>query len=401
MSKLFSYQKQRSLRQKKENICQEVDALAEDLFSLSGEIYDHPETAYQEHLACEWLSAFMESHSFSVQRRAGNLETAFLAKPSGPERGRPRVAFLAEYDALPKIGHGCGHNLICVTSLGAGIALNKCLGNINGSLVVVGTPAEEGSGGKVKLMEAGVFDEIDVAMMFHPNHRTVTGDFSLGRIKFRVKFFGKSSHAAAAAHLGLNALDAIILTFSNINALRQQIQETARIHGIITHGGDAPNIIPDYTEGLLYVRAGSMDYLRELFDRVQNCIRGAALATGTEVKIEQESPVIEPMKRNWTLEELCRQNMESLGLGIDSDKEPVASSDIGNLSRKLPVIHPYIAICDRSIPSHSVDFAKATRTERGRDALIKATKMLAMTAFDYLDSPLIQRQVEEEFRASS
>jgi amidohydrolase len=389
------------LKRIKEKINREVDAIADDLFSMSGKIYEHPETAYQEQKACEWLSRFLEERNFVVQRRAGNIETAFFAKPAGlSTRGRPTVAFLAEYDALPKIGHGCGHNLICMASLGAGIVLSKCLGGIEGSLVVVGTPAEEGGAGKIKLYEAGVFDEIDAAMMFHPDNRNTPGDDLLGRIRFKVEFLGKSSHAADRPHLGVNALDAIILLFNNINALRQQITQDGRIHGIISHGGDAPNVIPDYTAGLFYVRAQSLEYLQDLFEKVQNCVRAAATATGTDVKILREDPIYEPLKRNNTLEAVCRQNMEALGLTIDTTRITSGSSDIGNLSRKLPTIHPYLAICDRSIPGHSAEFGKATRRPQGRDALIKATKMLAWTALDYLASPEIQRKVAEEFQPS-
>jgi amidohydrolase len=385
------------LKKIKVKICQDVDLIADELFLISGKIYETPEIAYREYQACEWLSQFLEDKGFVVQKRAGNLETAFFAELPHVSKKRPTVAFIAEYDALPKIGHGCGHNLICMASLGAGIVMKKYLKDIDGRFVIIGTPGEEGGGGKVKLYEAGVFGEVNVAMMFHPNHRTVTGEDLLGRIKFIIEFFGKTSHASSAPHMGANALDGIILTFNNINALRQQIREDTKIHGIITHGGDAPNIIPDYAAGLFYVRAKEMDYMKNLFEKVQNCAHAAALASGTAVKVKTEYPILEPMKRNKILENVCRRNMVRLDLNIDSDESQGGSSDIGNLSWKLPAIQPCISICDKNIQLHSVDFAKATRSPKARETLINATKILALTALDYLSSTKIQDQVTEEF----
>lgn len=383
-----------------ERLIQEVEALTPELHTLSKQLYDHPEVAFQEHKACEWLSAYLEGKGFAVERQAGGVETAFYASMPGRE-GKPKVALLAEYDALPKIGHGCGHNLIAAASVGAGVALSRCLDGIKGSVVVVGTPAEEGGGGKIMLLDAGKFDDVDAAMMFHPGNRTVVGDDSLGRIKFTVEFFGKTAHAAGSPADGINALDAIITFFSSIGLLRQQLKDEARIHGIITHGGDAPNVIPDYTSALMYVRTLDLAYLDKVFEKVENCAKGAALATGTEVKVTQNPMRYAPRKRSFALENVCQKHMEVLGLTV---KEPLAgklgSTDLGNLSQKVPAIHPSIAIVDEEVPGHSIQITEATMSPRGQEAMVKAAKMLALTAYEFLNSEELQEEVAREFRSA-
>ena len=381
----------------KERLIREIDAIAEELCVLSRKLYEHPEIAFEEHQACEWLSSYLEGKGFAVERRAGGVETAFYAKIPGRET-TPKVAFLAEYDALPKIGHGCGHNLIAAASVGAGIALSRCLDGIDGTMVIVGTPAEEGGGGKIMLLDAGVFDDVSAAMMFHPDSRTAVGNNSLGRIKFTVEFFGKTAHASGSPEDGLNALDAVVAFFASIGLLRQQLKTEARIHGIITHGGDAPNVIPDYTAALMYVRALNLDYLEQVYAKVENCAKGAALATGTEVKLTPYPIRYAPRKRSFELERVCRKHMEALGLTV-REPEPgkMGSTDLGNLSQKLPAIHPTIAIMGEEIPGHSVQMAEATLTPQGREAMLKAAKILALTAYDYLTSKTIQKNVAHEF----
>ena len=386
----------------KSKICSEVDSLSDALFDISQYLLDNPETAYQEVKACEHLSKKMDNFGFQVEKGVGNVETAFLARPAGCRPSRPTVAILAEYDALPKIGHGCGHNLIASASVGAAVALRKFFGDSAGCIALVGTPAEEGGGGKVRLAEAGVFKEMDAAMMFHPSSSNMPGKDTLGRIKFAMEFHGKTAHAAGSPDKGLNALDAIVMAYTGINSLRQHLRPDGRIHGIITHGGDAPNIIPDYTAGLFYVRAGSLSYRDELFERVKKCAEGAALATGTEVKIEIDYPKLDPLKRNPAFESAAKTNMELLGITIDDDDGRRGSSDIGNLSHYLPAIHPFLAIidADSGIPGHSVGFRDATTTPRGRETLLNAAKMLALTAYDYLNSEELRKSVTVDFNQS-
>jgi amidohydrolase len=384
----------------KEQIGREVEKIAPDLFAISEFLKANPETAYQEFKACEHLCRVLNAKGYRVQKGAGNVETAFLARPVDCQPRRPSVALLAEYDALPKIGHGCGHNLIAAASLGAAIVLKQILGIEAGGVTVVGTPAEEGGGGKVRLAEAGIFNEMDVAMMFHPGGQNIPGKDMLGRIKFRMEFMGRTAHASGSPDRGINALDAMVNAYTSMNAIRQHLRPDGRIHGIITHGGDAPNIIPDYAAGLFYVRAGSRSYRDEIFERVRNCARGAALAIGAESKIEIDPPKLDPMKRNTALEQAIKNNMEALGISIDGDDGRRGSSDIGNLSHYLPAVHPVMSIVEPDIPGHSVEFCEATTSDRGRETLLDAAKLLSMTAIDYLESADLRKQVAEDFKRS-
>jgi amidohydrolase len=381
----------------KERIDLEVESLADELFAVSDFLLENPEIAYEEIKACGHLSHFLEQNEFQVEKGVGRVKTSFMARPADCKPSRPAVAILAEYDALPKIGHGCGHNLIAAASLGAVVALRRILGAEAGGLVLVGTPAEEGGGGKVRLAEAGVFKEMDAAMMFHPGSTNIPGKGMLGRIKFKIEFFGRSAHASGTPDKGINALDALILAYSSINAFRQHLRPDGRIHGIITHGGDAPNIIPDYAAGLFYVRAGSRTYRDELLERVKKCCQGAALATGAEFKIEVHHPVLDPVKRNPSLEAIVKSNMTALKIRVDEDDGRRGSSDMGNLSHYLPAVHPYLAIVGPEIPGHSAEFRDATTSSRGRQTLLNAAKMLAMTAWDFLSSPELRERVRQDF----
>lgn len=384
--------------QTKNLLSAEVEALSGDLLNASEFLYNNPETAFQEFKACEYLSRFLEDRGFVVERGIGGVKTAFLARPAGLQKKRPTVALLAEYDALPGVGHGCGHNLIAAISLGATLAISRCLKDIPGGLSVVGTPAEEGGGGKILLAEAGVFSEMDMAMMCHPGRLNLPGEEMIGRVKFKIEFFGEAAHASVSPDQGINALDALVAAYNNINALRQTLRPDARIHGIITHGGDAPNIIPKYTAGLFYVRAATRSYMDDVFKRVEKCVAGAALATGARYNIEVIQPTFDPIRRNLPLEETVRANMEALGITVDRDDGRRGSSDIGNLSYYLPAIHPSLAIVDPEVPGHSSTFAEATMSLRGREALLKGAKLLAMTAYDYLTQAKLREQVAEAFR---
>jgi amidohydrolase len=223
----------------KATVQEAIDELQPELIDLAERIHRHPETKFEEYKASQWLSEAAGAAGFRVEKPIGGLETAFRASYSGSAEG-PTIALLAEYDALPKLGHACGHNLIGTASLGAALGLQAVMDKLPGSIQLIGTPGEEGGGGKVILAEAGVFDDVDVAMMFHPGRQTVLWKHALARRKLFIEFFGKSAHAAASPEKGINALDATIQTFQNINALRQHIEDSARIHGIIPHGGDAP-----------------------------------------------------------------------------------------------------------------------------------------------------------------
>ena len=390
----------RGLAALKDKVIQQVDGLSDEIFALSKSLFDNPECAYEERESSRKAAEFLEQHGFEVELGAGGVETAFLAKPKGAKPAEPSIAFLAEYDALPKIGHGCGHNLIAGASLAAAAALLKARPEYAGSIQVIGTPAEEGGGGKALLIKAGLFENIEASFMFHPGQTNHLGTDSLGRIKARIEFFGQTTHAASSPEKGLNALDAIVLAYNNISALRQQLPSHVRIHGIIEKGGDAPNVIPDYTSGLYYIRSLEKDYLDKLFEKFKACCQGAALATGCKCEVTVLEPSLDPMKRNHTLEEAWKLNMDILGLEPDYSPTGIGSTDLGNVSQIMPVVQPFMAICEEAISGHTVEFAAATQTEKGKGALLSAAKLLAMTVLDYLSSEEMRQAAATEFEQS-
>jgi len=374
-----------------------IDDLRPHLVELAQRIHANPEIAFEEINAARWLSEAAGDAGFHVEQPIGGLKTAFRASYMG-EQGGPIIAFLAEYDALPKLGHACGHNLIGPASLGAAVGVAKGIDALPGTVQLIGTPAEEGGGGKVILTEAGVFDGVDAAMMVHPSGKTVLWKHALARRKLSVEFFGKSSHASGAPEEGINALDAAIQTFVNINALRQHIAESSRIHGVITDGGEVPNVVPDHSAALFYVRAINDGDCDALLERVKNCGRAAATATGAKVKLELQGSY-KSLRTNMRLAETFKQNLEALGWQFD-DIDPmkrIGSTDVANVSHVVPAIHPYVSIGPTDLPGHSTEFADAAASQKGYDAMIAAAKALAMTAVDVLFSPLLLSAIRTEF----
>jgi amidohydrolase len=383
----------------KHEVQAEIDRLRPDLLTVSRFLHANPEVAYEERKAAELMSGILEENDFQVTRGVGGLPTAYVGRVGS---GWPRIAFLAEYDALPGLGHACGHNLIGTASLGAALALKPLLARLPGEIVMVGCPAEEKGGGKIALVEAGVFADIDMAMMVHPSNRTEIIKLALGMRELEVEYFGKASHAAAAPDQGVNALDAIVLAYTNIGLLRQQVRSDARIHGIITHGGQAPNIIPEYAAARFYVRALDLAYLDQLFRRVVACCEAAAQATGCRVKVAPAAQGYDPYKPSRPLAELFRQNLESLGEVVDQgpiDKE-IGSSDVGNVSQRVPTIQPMIQICPREANVHMPAFAEAAVSDRGHQAMLNAAKALAMTAVDLMTDPEARAVVAADFRGN-
>lgn len=376
-----------------------VDALADELEQLSHRIHDNPELRFQEEKAHGWLTEFLEKHGAQVERRLG-LPTAFRATVSG-ERHGPTIAIMAEYDALPGLGHACGHNVIAASGAGAGAALARAFGTLPfpGRVQVIGTPAEEGGAGKVRLMEAGVFAGVDAALMIHGRCGTQVWRPSLGIIKVKVEFFGKAAHASSWPWRGVNALNAVIQLFNSLDAMRQQLHADARVHGIITKGGEQPNIIPEYTCAEFYLRAITKEYCHELVRRFRACAEGAAFATGCRVEVTPDPVVHEPLKPNGTLARLFQRNLELIGFSIDSgeDEAGYGSTDCGNVSHALPTIHPYIRISPDNVPGHSREFAEWARSPMARAGIVAAAKALAMTALDLLASPDALRAAKEDF----
>lgn len=381
----------------KQAVIQEVDRLRPELFEVSRFLHAHPELAFEEIQAAEFLTRTMEAHGFSVERGVAGLPTAFTATYASGKG--PTIAFLAEYDALPEIGHACGHNLIATGSTGAALALKALVGEVPGRILLVGCPAEEKGGGKIPLVESGLFRRVDAAMLFHPSNRTEMVKKALGMRDVQVEFFGRSSHAAATPYLGINALDAVILAFNNINALRQHVRPDARIHGIITHGGKAPNIIPDHAAALFYVRALDRGYLDELYEKVLGCFEAAASATGASYHVKRAGHDYHPHKINYTLAQLFRQNLEALGGEVDQgpEDENLGSTDVGNVSQVVPTIQPTIAICGPKVSCHMPEFAVASASRDGEGGMLLAARALALTGLDLLRDQDALRRVKGEF----
>ena len=384
----------------KDAIGRAVDGLADELESLSHRIHANPELGYQEVKAAGWLSDFLAAKGFKVEKGLAGVETAYRATIETGEG--PTIAILCEYDALPGLGHACGHNVIATSGAGAGAALAAVRGQLpKGRIQVIGTPAEEGGGGKMKLIEGGVFKDVDCAMMIHGLDRTILHADLLGIVRVNFDFTGKAAHASADPWQGVNALDAVIQTFNAISALRQQVRPDVRIHGIITNGGQAPNIIPEAASATFYVRAATLDYMWEVYKKVVACAEGAARATGAQLRTVQVPTVYEPLKRNETLLGAFKVNLERLG---DTPEPPdpsrLGSSDIGNVSQVIPAIQPYIKIAEAGTPIHSRAFAEAAVKPLARRGLVTAAKTMAMTTADLLADPALVRRAKDEFAAS-
>ncbi|MCF7890907.1 M20 family metallopeptidase [Candidatus Bipolaricaulota bacterium] len=381
----------------KAEIREELDGLSDELTDLGKRIFENPELKFEEYKAMEWLTEKLEEHDFSVERGVGGMDTAFLARcPHGSDG--PTIAFLSEYDALPGLGHACGHNLIATIGLGAGLGLCSVMERLNGQLLVIGAPAEEGGGGKIELIDSGVFDEVDVAMMVHPSDRTLVGRGSLGVQELKLDFYGEAAHASSQPEEGINALDAVIGTFNNVNALREHVKESSRIHGIIIDGGEKPNIVPDHASARFYVRAADPSDLDELLEKVKNCAEAGALATGAELEITEEGHAYQPMEPNPVLADLVKENFEVLGEEVEDYEGGMGSTDMGDVSQKIPAVHPYIRISEEDTPGHSEDFAEASDSDAGYYAMVTAAKALAMAGVDVLGEEENYRKIMKSFR---
>ncbi len=386
-------------------IINSINSKASVILSTSHQIHDHPELAYQEVFASGLLADTLEGLGFAVERGYAGIQTAFRARKG--DAGGAHVAFLAEYDALPGIGHACGHNMICASALAAGIGLAALIdmpdGKSLGEVSVIGTPAEESEGGKVVMTERGAFSDLDAALMVHPLDGNYYIAEALAMDSWEVEFFGKSAHAAAAPWDGKNALDALLLTFTNINALRQQIYPDARIHGVIMDGGSAPNIIPEYTRARFHVRAKKRLYLEELVDQFKACIQAAALATGTRYELHKYESSLDDMLNNIRLAERVRDYfVQALGSKpFKRASEHSGSSDIGNVSHVVPAVHVFVEIAEgKPLSPHTTEFQVAAAAPYADAAILRAGKALALTGYDVLADAAFLRAVKAEFAAN-
>ena len=381
-----------------------IDAARDDLVELSRFIHDHPEVAMQEVQASAACADFLADRGFAVERGVAGLPTAFKATAGA---GAPVVAYLAEYDALPGIGHGCGHNLIAIAGLGAGMGLAAALPHLPGAgtVAVFGTPAEEAVGGKVLMVEAGVFAGVDAAMGAHPGTveavcPTVEGSGqALACQAVRIAFHGRAAHAAADPYNGINALNALIETFNGINALRQHVRGDARIHGIITHGGDAPNVVPAYAAGDFLVRAQTLAYMNELVEKVRRIAEGAATITGARLDFRLPEPAASDMITNRTLAARIKRNLDAVGLRLPEAKpDPAAgSTDWGNVSYLVPSVETGYPILDRVCTWHSQEVVEAADSALGYDNTLAVAKAMALAGVELLTEPTLLAEVKGEF----
>jgi amidohydrolase len=394
-----------------------IDDKSVELIAISRDIHAHPELNYEERHAHQVLTDALERWGFRVERGVGGTPTAFRATAGS---GSPTVAFLAEYDALPDVGHGCGHNLIAISNVGAGIGAKAALDELGGTIQVIGTPAEEGGGGKIRLIEAGVFDGLDVARRSHPgSHLTIVPEKIegsgglLAMIGFRYAYHGKAAHAAVAPQEGINALNAVLRLFSGIDALRQHLRDDVRIHGVITDGGKAPNVVPDFAAANFMLRARDREYLNEVVEKVKRVAEGAALETGARLELLPYYPAPTPsgthgmyenLRPNLPLTLRGRANAAQAGLALDEPPPGPRfgsggpSSDIGNVSQRVPTFNLGFAVAKTPTPGHSTAMRDAAVTDLAHANAIAVARTLALIAVDVLGDHALLEEARADFK---
>jgi len=382
----------------KRQVCADVDKRKSDLIEISRQIHAHPETNFEERFAHKILTDYIADQKLAVTRGAYDLDTAFDVSISGGSG--PTVAVLCEYDALPGIGHACGHNIIATAGLGAGLALSGVVEQCDGNLRLMGTPAEEGGGGKIEMARKGAFEGVDAAMMIHPSDADLARMNAIAVQNLFVKFHGLAAHAAVSPHRGKNALDAAVLGYMNVAALRQHILPTERIHGIFTNAGEKPNIVPRETEMDWYVRSPTIETLQPLKKRVAQCLEGGAVAAGCTVSFDWQGNTFADLVDNVPLLESYVRNAEIFGRKMTTEFLPGTgggSTDMGNISYLVPSIHPMLQVAPSGVSLHSAAFADHAKGEEANRAILDGAKIMAMTAIDMWVSDSLQRQVKSAF----
>ena len=375
-----------------------IQAYSGRLAEIAAFIGAHPELGHEEKQASALLVAELETLGFRVERGVLGLATAFVAEYRSGKPG-PVIGLLAEYDALPEIGHACGHHLICTMALGAAAGLRAIADQTGGAIRVYGTPAEETKGAKVDMAAAGLFDDCDIAIMAHPYHSYERSGSSLAMDALQFEYRGKAAHAAANPEDGINALDAVIQLFNSVNALRQQTRSDARIHGIISHGGQAPNLIPDYAEARFYVRAATRAYTDELVRKVKACAEAAGIATGCPLSVSNYEYSYDELRTNEALSAAFTANLIASGIPEEEIRRghDNGSLDLGNVSLRCPSAHPYIKAVDEPYQLHTVEFRDAAQTAKAYEAMVFGATMLAYTGCDVLTDASLLRRIKEEF----
>ena len=391
-----------SLEALKRDVCGAIDGMRGELISVSHAIHAHPELAFEEKFAADLLTKTVEKHGLSVTRGAYGVETAY-ASEFGPT-GAPVMSILSEYDALPGIGHACGHNIIASAGLGAALGLSKLGGKLAGRVRYMGTPAEEHGSGKEIMAQGGAFDGVDASMMVHPAGFDMVTMPCIALAEVEVTYHGRAAHASAMPFRGLNALDALVTAYQTIAQLRQHIQQTERIHGIIVDGGMAPNIVPERASGRFYVRARDGVELAAMKKRVAACFEAGALATGTRLEAQWGRCDCLDLKTSWPMAHAYEANAKALGRELmDPSSLPPGlsgSTDMGNVSHRVPSIHPMIAVSPPHVVIHNADFATHAKSPRGDQAVIDGAKALAMTTLDFFASSELREQAKADFAKS-
>lgn len=372
----------------------------DEYLRLSHEIHTNPELGNEEVMACQWLTDLLKKHGFEVEIDIATHPTGFIARKKAKHKG-PVIGLLAEYDALKGLGHACGHNIIGMTSVAAGIALGQIIEQTGGEIVVFGTPAEEGGphgNAKASYVASNLFEGVDVCMMIHPFHTTAKTQPTLAIIPIEFEFVGKASHAASAPEQGVNALDAMILFYNGINALRQQSPRDVLYHGIITHGGEAPNIIPDYTKASFYIRAAHYSTCLIYKEKVLAIGKGCALATGCEFKYNDDYNQVQEMLICDRFEQLYVEEAQKLGLEVKLEgAKTIGSTDAGNVSQIVPTIHPTLKICDEPITIHTQEFKEAAVSKVGDQAVLDGALILASIGLRLLTEESLLTEIKTEF----
>lgn len=385
----------------KDKVISQIEAEKESYLAISHQIHEKPEIGNKEFFASMLLSDVLQSCGFSVEKDIAGHATAFIARKKSAKGTGPVIGYLAEYDALPNLGHACGHNIIGTTSIAAAIALSRVIDETGGEVVVLGTPAEEGGengSAKGSFVKHNLLQGIHVCMMIHPSNQTSVTGSSLAVDPLDFEFIGKPAHAAACPEEGINALDAVISLFNGINALRQHLTSDVRIHGIITHGGDAPNIVPEYAKARFYIRASTRKSCDEVTEKVKNVARGAALATGAKVNIIAFQNNVDDLLINKKFDDVFVDSMKLLGVEIASTPtRGLGSTDAGNISHVVPTIHPYIKIGPSNLVGHTQEFCTAAKSAEGDNALIIGAKALALTGLRLLTDENKLKEIKAEF----
>ena len=375
-----------------------VEAARDEVLDLSHRIHAHPEPAFEETRAATWVAEVLARHSFRVEHPAGSLATAVRARRPGGRGGEgPRIGILAEYDALPGLGHGCGHNTMAASGVGAAIALASIADELPGEIVFLGTPAEERGSGKQIMIDDGLFEGIDAALLYHPCDRSHVESHPLASEDVEITFTGLQSHAASDPWKGRNALDAMIALFVSVGLWRQQLKPTARLHGIIREGGTAANIIPDRTSAWFMIRSDSESEYEGMRERFRQMCEAAAQATDTTVEVTFSGRA-RTMRNNQVLARLFRTNMAAYGIEDQGDDPNAGSTDMANVSWVCPTIHPDLSIAPEGTPGHSILFRDAALTPRADETTLLAATLVAQTAYDLFADPSLVAAAWQEFR---